>query len=215
MKSFTPKVSSPLLTQSTHSTWVQTERRTHEEWGRMSFTNARAAGVAHLLAAHCDPASNAVVASYAVLAQLAGVSVATIRRGIDDLVADGWIQAVELGSGSARAYVLHSRVAWSRAREDRPIARFAANVLAARSDQPPEALDATPLRRIPMIRAGEVASPVGPGASPPAQIPIEGLEPVVYISESGARYEVDAETGELQQVMSLDDEIKPAKKGGK
>lgn len=49
----------------------------------------------------------ALVASHATLADLAGVSISTIKRAIADLVSGAWIQTVRIGSerGGALAYV--------------------------------------------------------------------------------------------------------------
>lgn len=73
------------------SSRVQTERATHEAWGRLTVSSPRAAALAHFLVANME-ASGAVVASYATLAKMTGMSVSTIRRAIIDLKAGRWIE---------------------------------------------------------------------------------------------------------------------------
>ena len=42
-------------------------------------------------------ATGAVVASYATLSKMSGMSVSTIRRAVDDLKAGRWIEVVQIG----------------------------------------------------------------------------------------------------------------------
>jgi hypothetical protein len=118
----------------------------------------------------------AVVASRSTLAGLVGYSEATVKRAVADLRADNWIDVVQLGGkGGVNAYVVNSRVAWADSRDRLGTAAFTARVIARREEQ--DAVSSTPLRRIPTLYPGEQQLPSGPGEVPPAQPPIEGLEP--------------------------------------
>ena len=171
MTSQLSKVGSP---PPPRSTWVQTERATHEAWGMLTTRSPRAAALAHYLVANMEQ-TGAVVASYATLAKITGMSVATIRRAIDDLKADRWIEVVQIGGkGGANAFVINSRVAWSQSREKLHLATFSARILADREEQ--QQLDDTPLRRIPVLHAGEKQLPSGSGETPPSQPSLPGME---------------------------------------
>ena len=104
-------------------TWVQTERKAHEAWGRLVLESPRAAALMHTLVAHMDQ-SAAVVASYATLAKITGMSVMTIRRAVADLQAGNWVQVVKIGGKGPCAYVVNSRVAWASSRDMLPMAAF-------------------------------------------------------------------------------------------
>lgn len=160
---------------SGRATWVQTERATHEAWGMLTMRSPRAATMAHYLVANME-ASGAVVASYATLAKITGMSVATVRRAIDDLKADRWIEVVQIGGkGGANAFIINSRVAWAQGRDKLPLAAFSARVIVDREEQ--QQIDTTPLRRIPVLQQGEMQLPTGPGVEPPSQPSIPGMEP--------------------------------------
>jgi hypothetical protein len=170
------RVGSKPLTERKHGpTWVQTERSAHEAWSALVVSNKRAAALLHILIAHMDQ-SAAVVASRATLAQLVGLSEATIKRAIADLRADRWIDVVQVGGkGGVNAYVVNSRVAWATSREHLGMAAFTANVIVRRVEQELPAID-SPLRRIPTLYPGEHQLPMGPSSDPPSQPAIEGLE---------------------------------------
>lgn len=171
MKSQMSKVGAPPVARST---WVQTERATHEAWGMLTTRSPRAAALAHYLVANMEQ-TGAVVASYATLSKITGMSVATVRRAIDDLKADRWIEVVQIGGkGGANAFVINSRVAWSQSRENLHLAAFSARILADRAEQ--QQLDDTPLRRIPVLQPGEMQLPSGEGESPPSQPSLPGME---------------------------------------
>jgi len=158
-------------------TWVQTERKAHEAWGRLVLESPRAAALMHTLVAHMDQ-SAAVVASYATLAKITGMSVMTIRRAVADLQAGNWVQVVKIGGkGATCAYVVNSRVAWASSRDMLPMAAFSARVLADPDDQDQVTLEGPTLQRVPILRAGEMQLPTGEGEDPPSQPSIDGLEP--------------------------------------
>jgi hypothetical protein len=167
-----------LLTQSERQTWVQTDRKAHEAWGRLVIQSPRAAGLLHTLVAHMDE-SAAVVCSYKVLAELSGMSFSTVRRAIKELTAGQWVQAVQLGGkGGSLAFVVNSRVAWATKREHLSLAVFSARVIASSEEQDAFEPNGLPLRRIPTLRhVGERQLPTGAGEDPPSQPAIDGLEP--------------------------------------
>lgn len=171
------KVSSPLLTQKKRMTWTQTERSVHEAWGQLGVEKPRASALMHFLVAHMDAQNNAVVASWRTLAQLTGMSVATVRRAMADLETRNWVEGIQLGGGGAKAWLVNSRVAWARSRSDLRFASFNARVLASGSEQREPLDNRPPLRRIPVISPGEKQLPHGPGEPPPSQQQIAGMEP--------------------------------------
>jgi hypothetical protein len=156
--------------------WVQTDRKTHEEWARFSVKKPTASGLLHLLCANMGH-QNAVSVPQKVLAKLMDVSDRTIRTAITDLVAGNWIQVVRLGKGKEAVYVVNDRVAWGQARSELCLSTFSATIIADAADQDDATLSKTPLRRIPTLYPGERQLPTGPGEDPPSQPSIEGLEP--------------------------------------
>jgi len=161
------------------NSWVQTERAAHEAWVQLMVKAPMAARLAHVLVAHMDGASNALVASQGTLGRLmGGVHRNTVRRAIDTLEQERWIEVVQLGGkGGALAYVVNSRVAWSRSRSDMQYAKFSAQVIASGDEQTLPLPGREPLRQVPVLMAGEQQMPSGPGAEPPSQPSIDGLEP--------------------------------------
>jgi hypothetical protein len=123
--------------------------------------------------------SAAVVASYSTLAGICGYSVATVRRAVDDLKADRWIQVVQIGGkGGANAFVINSRVAWAAPRDQLPMAAFSARVLASAAEQDAETLAGPDLRRVPhLMHPGERQLPTGVDMDPPIQPSLDGLDP--------------------------------------
>jgi hypothetical protein len=172
------------LPEKKHSTWVQTERKAHEAWAKLVTASPRAAALLHQLVAHMDE-SAAVVATYSTLAKMCGCSPETIKRAIKDLQLGNWIQVVQIGGkGAALAFVINSRVAWATSRNMLHLAVFSARVIADHSDQNDLCLSDQPLRRIPILRSGEMQLPTGDGLPPPSQPSIDGLEPdLPYIQQ--------------------------------
>jgi len=165
--------------QATHQPgqWVQTERKTHEAWARLTLSKPRAAALAHHLVAQIGH-QNAVVVSQKVLARLMGCSVDTVQRAVRDLVAEKWIQVVKLnGPGTVSAYVVNDRVAWGQPRDQLRLSVFSATVVADLDDQDTATLEHAELRRIPSLFPGERQLPTGPGEEPPSQPAFPGLEP--------------------------------------
>jgi hypothetical protein len=156
--------------------WVQTDRKTHEEWARFSVKKPTASGLLHLLVANMGH-QNAVSVPQKVLAKLMDVSDRTIRTAISALVAGNWIQVIRLGKGKESVYVVNDRVAWGQSRSDLCLSAFSATIIADAADQDEATLSKTPLRRIPTLYQGEMQLPTGPGEDPPSQPHLDGMEP--------------------------------------
>lgn len=159
-------------------TWVQTERAAHEAWGLLSMKSPRAAALLHQLVANMG-SQNAVVASQATLAKMLRCDPRTIRRAIEDLVEENWIQCVSMGgAGTVNAYIVNDQVAWGEKRDNMPrLSLFTARVIADIDDQSESTLNRSQLRKIPVIYPNERQLPSGPGAEPPSQPAIPGMEP--------------------------------------
>lgn len=177
--------------------WVQTERKTHEEWARYSIKKPTASGLLHCLVANMGH-QNAVAVSQKVLAKMLGVSDRTIRTAVSDLVAGHWIQVVRMGKGKEAVYVVNDRVAWGQPRDQLILSVFSATIIADAADQDEATLDHKPLRRIPTLYAGERQLPTGPGEDPPSQPIFEGMEP-----DLPARSERDPNTADMFSATRL------------
>jgi hypothetical protein len=169
---------------SRKTTWVQTERAAHEAWSRLIAKAPMAARLAHVLVAHMSPTNNAVVASQATLGELMAspgerpVHRNSVRNAINILVSERWIEVVQIGGkGGALAYIVNSRVAWSRARSDIRYSVFSARVIVSESEQIEPLDDRPTLRQVPVLMRGENQLPAGPGEPPPSQAILDGLEP--------------------------------------
>lgn len=172
--------------------WVQTDRKTHEEWARFSVKKPTASGLLHLLVANMGH-QNAVAVPQKVLAKMMGVSDRTIRTALTDLVAGNWIQVVRLGKGKEAVYVVNDRVAWGQKRSQFHLSTFSATIIADAEDQDDKTLSNTPLRRIPTLYPGEVQLPTGPGEDPPSQPHLDGMEPDLPAIQDDAAYRDELE----------------------
>ena len=156
--------------------YSQTDLATHESWAHFTLDAPPAAALVHLL---CRLAGDddTVVASQRVLAAKLGVSQMTIARATKKAAAAQYIEIIRLGATAtgACAYRLNSRVHWTKNSEGKASAAFRAVVLASAGDQP--TLESAPLRRVPVIRRGEIPVPTGPGLPPPSQPGLGGLDP--------------------------------------
>lgn len=164
---------------ATPKTWVQTDRATHEAWGRLTMKSPRAAALMHHLVANMRD-GNSLVVSQKTLSKLMRCSTDTVQRAAKELARDNWIEIVRLnGPGTVAGYRINSRVAWTEKREDiGRLSVFHAVVIADEEDQPEGALERKELRQVPLIFPPEEALPVGEG-EPGAQIALPGMEPVV------------------------------------
>lgn len=169
----------PLHRQNSPGSFVQTERKAHEAWATLIKKSPTAAMVMHHLVAKMGH-QNAVVIGQKTLAKLLGCHPDTVKRAIADLVADRWIQVVQVGGrGTVNAYVVNDAIAWGQRRDDRQVlSRFSAQVVADVEDQSLATLQTTELRRLPMIYPPEQAIPTGDGEQG-AQMLLEGTEPVI------------------------------------
>jgi len=156
--------------------WVQTDRSSHQAWGRLNLRHPAAGAVLHELISFMGN-KNAVVIGQRVLAERLGVHLNTVANALKVLCAGNWVQAVRLGKGREAAYVVNSRVAWGEKRENLRLSAFSAVVVADYADQNALTLDSAPLRKIPALFQHERQLPSGDGEPPPSQPHIEGLEP--------------------------------------
>lgn len=161
------------------NTWVQTERKAHEQWAALTVRSPRAAAIMHLLVANMGH-QNAVVISQKTLAKMSGYHVNTVARALSDLEADHWIQIVQIGaSGTVNAYVVNSNIAWGESRDQmHRLSVFHATVVADAAEQPEGRIGRGDLRILPIIHPPEEAMPHGEG-EPGAQIALPGFEPVI------------------------------------
>lgn len=158
-------------------TWVQTERAAHEAWGRLAMSSPRAAALLHHLVANMGN-QNAVVINQTTLSKMMRCDKRTIQRAVADLLADNWMQVVNLGgAGTVNAYVINDQVAWGEKRDNMPrTSTFSARIIADIDDQSDHDLTRANLRKIPMLFANERQLPTGPGEPPPSQPSIGGME---------------------------------------
>lgn len=156
-------------------TWVQTERKAHEEWAKLIRSSPRAAELLHLLVGNMNKHS-AVVISQSVLAELMGVSKDTVKRAVAVLKAGNWVDVVRVGSerGGVNAYVVNRRVAWADKRENQVFASFDARIVVSRDEQD-KVLNSETLKTLPYV--GERQLPAGDGIAPPAQLISDELMP--------------------------------------
>jgi hypothetical protein len=167
------------ITTAPSGTWVQTERAAHEKWATLAVSNPRAAAVMHVIVAQMGR-HNALIASHTNLARLASCSISTLKRSLAVLRDQKWIEVRQIGpTGTACAYIVNDRVAWSGARNGIRYSLFSAAVLISDDEQPDQAEIGAqpPLERIPALHPGERQLPTGDGLEPPTQPPLVGLEP--------------------------------------
>jgi len=166
------------LTTRPAGTWVQTDRMAHEKWAALAVDNHRAAAVLHILISKMGR-HNALVISQKTLAQLSKCGVRTISTAIAVLKEQQWIEVRQIGpTGTACAYIINDRVAWSGKRDGIRYSLFSAAVLVSDKEQPDkERIGAEPpLNSILTLGPGEQQLPTGPGLEPPSSPQIPGLE---------------------------------------
>jgi len=160
-------------------TWLQTERAAHERWALLSVTQPRASALLHVILANMGR-HNAVVASQATLARLANCSLATLKRSLSVLREGNWVEVRQIGpTGTANAYVVNDRVAWSGNRDGIRYSMFSASIIVSDTEQPDrDDIGAQPsLQHIPSLFGDERQLPTGPGLPPPSSPSLPGLEP--------------------------------------
>lgn len=167
------------LTTAPAGSWVQTERSAHEKWAKLSISSPRASSLLHVIISEMGR-HNALIASQNNLARAAGCSVATLKRSLAVLRDQSWIEIRQIGpTGTACAYVVNDRVAWTGARDGIRYSLFSAAVLLSDDEQPDkEKLETQPpLLKIPAMYPDEMQLPTGDGLPPPSEPALPGLEP--------------------------------------
>lgn len=162
-------------------TWVQTERKAHEAWGRLAVKNPRASAMLHQLVALMG-SGNVVVVSMPDLAAIMGCTARTLYRAADDLIDDGWIQRIKV-SGRVYGFAVNAEVAWAGFRG----AKFDAGVFSANVVAPMAELQSPPkkLRRVPLLFPPEErALAMETGGEPGSQTQFPGMEMSVEVDRS-------------------------------
>lgn len=181
------------LTTAPGGTWVQTDRAAHEAWAKLISTQPRAAALMHVIVGNMGR-HNALVASLPTLQKMMGCSRNTVLRAVGVLKEQNWIEVRQIaGVGTANAYIVNDRVAWSGKRDGIRYSLFSANVLVRDDEQPDrdELGTQPPLQRLPALYPGERQRPVGEGLPPPSQRFLEGMEPDLPATEQD---QMDVET---------------------
>lgn len=159
------------------ASWVQTEREVHEAWAELIGKSPKAAQLMHILTARMGD-NNALVISLPVLAKIMKCSRPTAIRAIQVLKSGNWIESLQIGgSGTANAYVINDRVAWTQSRDNLRFSLFSATVIASSDEQSDadQLGNQKPLRRLPKV--GELQIPFGDGLEPPSQQFLPNMEP--------------------------------------
>jgi hypothetical protein len=150
-----------------------------EKFSKLSVRNPRAASILAVLISQMGR-HNALVTSQQTLAKLADCSLRTLQYSLKTLKEGHWIEVRQIGpTGTACAYIINDRVAWSGNRDGIRYSMFSAAVLVADNEQPDkEEIGAQPsLIGIPSLYPGERQLPTGPGLPPPSEPALPGLEP--------------------------------------
>ena len=145
----------------------------------MAVTQPRASALLHVILAQMGR-HNALVASQQTLATLAKCSVSTLKRSLSVLQAGNWIEIRQIGpTGTANAYIVNDRVAWSGDRDGIRYSLFSAAIVVSDDEQPDkDQIGALPpLQHIPSLTLGEHQLPSGPDLPLPAQPSFPDLEP--------------------------------------
>lgn len=167
------------MTTTPGGSWVQVEREALERSAALTLSNPRAAALMQIIIARMGR-HNALVASQKTLARLAGCSDRTIRTALKVLKEGNWIEVRQIGpTGTANAYIVNDRVAWSGKRDGIRYSMFSAAVLIADDEQPDSAElgSQPPLMRFPTMYPGERQLPTGEGLPPPSQPSLPSMEP--------------------------------------
>lgn len=181
------------LTTAPGGTWVQTDRAAHEAWAKLIGTHPRAAALMHVIVGNMGR-HNALVASIPTLQKMMDCSRNTVLRAINVLKEQNWIEVRQIGgAGTANAYIVNDRVAWSGKRDGIRYSLFSAAILISDEEQPDRDKLETqaPLKRLPSLYPGERQLPSGDGLPPPSQPFFEGMEPALPATEQD---QMDVET---------------------
>lgn len=88
--------------------------------------------------------TNALIATHKTIADLAGISLPTVRRGLKILEQQKWIEVLNVGTTSA--YKINARALWQSFRQGK-FAAFHAVIIASEKEQ--KRIKGEPLKRIP------------------------------------------------------------------
>lgn len=137
--------------------FVQMNRSFLKDWRLLTKKSPLATELLMYLIEHMGRTSNAVVVSYAVLAEILDTSKATVGRALKVLRDDNWIDTVRIGGTTAIA--VNARAFWQAARNQKHYAVFQATVIAGASEQPSDYREKAKqkLRHIPIIDQDERA----------------------------------------------------------
>lgn len=129
--------------------FLQVEIKTLKEFRRLSDQSPKALKLLFTLAEKMNR-MNAIMASNATLAQIAGMSIPTVTRAIKLLKDERWIQVIRVGT--ANAYVINSTVFW-KSTGDLKHASFHAQIIATESEQvePIENWEGVTLKHFPFL----------------------------------------------------------------
>ena len=182
-------------------TWVQTERKAHEAWAKLGGTHPRSAQLMHFLVANMDK-QGALVISQKTLASMMECSVDTVKRALNPLKKDNWIEVVRIGSskGGANAYIVNRRVAWADKRENQRYAIFDARIVVSSSEQEELIENQEKLKKLPTMGFSEIQLPSGDGEDPPSQQILPEMLPDIPALKSKEDDQIDIE--ELIQIKS-------------
>ncbi len=193
------------FTSSPKGAWVQTERAAHERWAKLSLSNPRASAVLHVMLSKMGR-HNALVVSQKALSRMCGCSVRTLQYALKSLKDQNWIEVRQIGpTGTANAYIINDRVAWSGKRDGIRYSLFSAAVMVADDEQPDrEEIGNQPaLEQVLSLLPGERQLPTGDGLEPPSEPALPGLEPDLPARQTdledftGKPVKIDRNTGEI------------------
>ena len=179
--------------------WVQVPRKSMEAMAQLMGESASAAKILVQITARMGD-HNAFVASNQAIADLTGVSLATVKRGIKLLQDRKWINILRLGpTGTVRVIIVNDQVAWFGPREGLRNSLFSSAVYVSEAEQDALEMQANgALHELPAIYRGERQVPSGPGLDPPSQPFLNGMEP-----DLPATVNYDPETGEIINVEDM------------
>lgn len=149
--------------------FVQVSRRYMKQMRQLARKSPVAHELLYYFVEHMGKTTNAVVVSYATLAEIAGVSRPTIGRAIKTLKDDNWVDTIKIGN--ATAYCVNARVFWQAARNQKHYAKFQATVIASESEQETNFREKAeqPINHIPIIGKEERMRSGGDELPPPDQ----------------------------------------------
>lgn len=177
-------------------TWVQTDRKSHELWAKLSIRYPRASALLHVLVSEMGQ-QNAIVVSQKNLARMLNCTTRTIRNSLVVLEQENWIETRQIGqNGTINAYIVNDRVAWFGNRDGIRYSLFTATILISDDEQKAgDKENQEPLINIPTIFKDEGQIPFGEGLPPPSQPILEGFEPDLptrnYNPETGEILEIE------------------------